>query len=195
MILALIPARSGSKRLPGKNLRLLHGRPLIAWTILEALKTTNLERVHVTSEDDEILDVARSYGARPIKRPRALAHDKSLVYGCITHAVEWVENETKKPVPAVCLIQATSPLTRASDIDRTIDAYLMDGKPRMTVTRGESQANGSVYCGSVEWLRGGGNWDDGSPKWVQMEPGDSCDINTLEDFRIAEQLMMARMAA
>jgi CMP-N-acetylneuraminic acid synthetase len=189
-ILGLIPARSGSKRLPGKNLKLMCGRPLIAHVILEALKTVNLKQVHVTSEDDEILETARYYGADTIKRPRSLAHDKALVYGAITHAIDAVGG-----CEAVCLIQCTSPLTKAEHIDRTIDAYLKDGKPQMTVTRGYSVANGAVYVGSVEWLRHGGNWDDGSPGWVQMEPHESCDINTYEDFKAAEMLMLARMAA
>lgn len=193
MILGLIPCRGGSKRLPRKNIKLLCDRPLMAWAILEALKSPYLARpdglVAVSTEDQEIADIATDYGVRVIRRPPHLAHDKSLVYGTITHAMDCVGG-----CDTVCLIQATSPLVLREDIDRTIEAFLHNGKPAMTVAHGESQANGAVYVGSSTWLRAGGNWDDGTAQWVSMDRHRSVDINELSDFKEAE-LVMRGLAA
>ncbi len=191
MILALIPARSGSKRLPGKNLKLLHGRPLIAYTILEAQKAAYLDqhsKLVVSTEDDEIADVAREYRCDVIKRPLHLAGDKSSVYGTIRHAMDAVGG-----CEAVCLLQVTSPLRVADDIDRCIEAAGPDYKQAMTVGLGDNEANGAVYVGSSEWLRNGGNWDDGTPIWVAMPKARSVDINTPEEFAEAERLMSVHL--
>jgi CMP-N-acetylneuraminic acid synthetase len=195
MILGLIPARGQSKRLPGKNLKLLCGRPLIAWAIRAAQQSPYLDDLAVTTEDELIEAVARDdLQCDVIRRPVNLAHDKSLVYGAIMHAVG---RRRLKDEDAVCLIQPTSPLVLREDIDRTVEEYLRTGKPAMTVALGANAANGAVYVGSVRWLKDGGTWDDQNPppRWVAMPPERSVDINYPEDFKAAEMLMLARMAA
>jgi CMP-N-acetylneuraminic acid synthetase len=77
-MLALIPARAGSKGIPRKNIRELHGKPLIAWTIEAANSASGIDRVVVTTEDQEIADVSRSWGAQvPFLRPAELARDET----------------------------------------------------------------------------------------------------------------------
>lgn len=189
MILGLIPARGGSKRLPGKNIKLLCGRPLLAWTIIEAQKSPYLDRVVVSTEDDEIADVARQYDCEVVKRPVNLAHDRSIVYGAILHAMDAVGGSN-----AVCLLQATSPLRTTADIDICCQTFLDKKREVVSVARGQSVPNGAVYVGRSDWLKAGGNWDDGTPLWYVMDPTRSVDINTAEEFAEAEA-QMRRMAA
>lgn len=190
MILGLIPARGGSKRLPRKNIKLLHGRPLIAWTIIEAQKSPYLDKVVVTTDDEEIADLCRDYRCEVIRRPHHLGHDKSLVYLTISHAMDAVGG-----CDAVCLLQPTSPLRTQYDIDECCKAFEAEGKEVVSVTLGESVPNGAVYVGRSSWLKSGGNWDDGTARWYAMPSERGVDINTIEDFRDAEKLMSWRGAA
>lgn len=114
--LAIIPARGGSKRLPGKNVRLLSGKPLITWSIEAGLKSKYVNRVLVSSDDVEILTIAQSSGAETTLRPAVLAQDNSTSFDVIKHAVE----STKKP-DYVILLQPTSPLRTNKHIDEAID--------------------------------------------------------------------------
>jgi CMP-N-acetylneuraminic acid synthetase len=191
VILGLIPARGNSKRLPGKNLKILHGRPLIGYAIMEAMKSPYLDQVVVTTDSQDIIDVAAEYGADTIKRPWSLATDKSLVYTAIKHALDALDS----PFKAVCLIQPTSPLILAEDIKHTVEEYERSGKPCMTVALGSNVGNGAVYIGSVEWLKSGGSWDDQGVRWVAMDAQRSVDVNTAEDFEQANQYMQRMRAA
>ena len=182
MILGLIPARGSSKRLPGKNIKLLAGRPLMTWTILEAMKSAWLDRVVVSSENAEILDIAQEYGAEIIRRPTELARDDSLMYGVILHALALV------PADYIVLLQPTSPLRTVEDIDGCIIAC-GDERACVSVTEGQTLPNGAVYVGREDWLRGGGNFDTPGLLQYFMPPERSIDINTPEEFAEAEGLM------
>ena len=116
-ILALIPARGGSKGLPGKNIRLLAGKPLISWTIEAALNSKVLNRVIVTTDDEKIARIAREWGAEvPFIRPANLADDTSSSISVVEHALQWLkENENYKPDYNL-LLQPTSPLRTYEDI-------------------------------------------------------------------------------
>ena len=183
-VLGLIPARAGSKRLPGKNTRLFAGRPLISWTILTAMQSPWLDAVAVTSDSQEILDIAVEGGAVAIKRPWALAHDTSLVYGSILHALSLISARY------VCLLQPTSPLRITEDIDGCI-AKCGDEKACVSVEIGRNAPNGAVYVGREDWLRSGGNFDAPGILQYEMPPERSIDINTLEEFEAAERLVKA----
>jgi len=114
--LAIIPARGGSKRLPRKNVLDLYGKPLIVWSIEAGLKSQYIDTVVVTSDDDEILDIAKFFGAKIIKRPEKLASDTSTTFDAIKHTIENVEK-----YDYIVLLQPTSPLRNEKHIDEAIE--------------------------------------------------------------------------
>lgn len=120
-ILSLIPARGGSKGLARKNLRLLCGKPLVAWTIEEALKSNYIDKVVVTTDDKRIASVAKRYGAEvPFMRPKHLAGDTAKMYDAILHALNFF-GRAKEDFDILLLLQPTSPLRNAGDIDKAIE--------------------------------------------------------------------------
>jgi CMP-N-acetylneuraminic acid synthetase len=107
---------------PRKNIQVLAGKPLIGHTIDVALRATHIDRVVVSTEDDEIADAAKALGAEvPFKRPASLAQDDTPMLPVIVHAVESMSSTGWKP-DLVCLLQPTFPFRRASDIDACIEA-------------------------------------------------------------------------
>lgn len=116
MRLAIIPARGGSKRIPRKNVKKFFGKPMIAWSIETALTSGCFDRVIVSTDDQEIADIARQYGAEvPFVRPAALADDYTGTVPVIKHAIEWFVEHGKAPRLACCLY-ATAPFVSAADI-------------------------------------------------------------------------------
>jgi len=115
---AFIPARVGSKRVPGKNVRVLGGHPMIAYTIGAALASKIFDAVIVSTDSEEIAAIARHYGADvPFLRPAALSGDTSPHYDVVAHALDWLEHEAGRPPELLCLLQPTSPLRTSADID------------------------------------------------------------------------------
>lgn len=114
--LAIIPARGGSKRLPKKNLLDLAGKPLVTWSIEAGLKSKYIDKVIVTSDYDEILDMSKKYGADTIKRPYELANDTATTFDAIKHTI----NKLPK-YDYIVLLQPTSPLRNSKNIDEAIE--------------------------------------------------------------------------
>ena len=112
-VLAIIPARGGSKGLPGKNIIDLAGKPLIAWTIEASLGSKYITKTIVSSDSDEILEVAKRYGSDTIKRPDEFATDISSSEVVVKHSLERMEEKFEY----VVLLQPTSPLRDTVDID------------------------------------------------------------------------------
>jgi CMP-N,N'-diacetyllegionaminic acid synthase len=130
---AVIPARAGSRGLPGKHLRLLGGIPMIAHTIRAAIAAQRVDRVIVSTNDEAIARVAREAGAEvPFRRPDELAGDATPTLPVIRHAVEWLEARGAM-IDIVVTLQATSPLRGPTEIDATI-ALLDDPAVRSAVT-------------------------------------------------------------
>ncbi len=115
-VVAIIPARGGSKGIPRKNLRLLGGRPLIAWSIDAALGSRRVAEVLVTSDDPEILAVAEGLGARAVPRPAELATDDAPTEPALVHALD----VTGVARPLTLLLQPTSPLRDHHDVDAAL---------------------------------------------------------------------------
>lgn len=127
--LAVIPARGGSKGIPRKNLVSVGGRPLIAWTIAQALAAREQGHdliVAVSTEDPEIAETARAHGARVIERPAELAQDTTPTEPVIVHAMDVVEAEGVR-LDAVLLLQATSPVRAPQTIGRAIEQFRASG--------------------------------------------------------------------
>lgn len=118
--LAVIPARGGSKGIPRKNLQDVGGKPLVVWTIEQALAAVHDVRVVVSTEDADIADVARAAGAEVIDRPAELAEDTTATEPVILHAMDTLAAEGYEP-QHVMLLQATSPVRRPGTIDRAIE--------------------------------------------------------------------------
>jgi CMP-N,N'-diacetyllegionaminic acid synthase len=127
-VLGIVPAREGSKRVPGKNTRLLKGKPLCAWVIEAALGAKLLDRLVVSSDDPRVLEIAATYGSSlPLARPAELAQDTSPAVDYVLHALAELEKRGEGTFDAVCIMPASSPLTLSSDIDATIGLFLRSG--------------------------------------------------------------------
>lgn len=122
-VLGLIPARGGSKGVPRKNIRLLNGKPLLAYTAEAALRAQNLSRVVLTTEDEEIAETGRQCGLDvPFMRPAELAQDSTPSLAVVRHAVLTLK-EMGADFDAICLLQPTNPLRRAEDIDACVALF------------------------------------------------------------------------
>lgn len=109
MIIAVIPARGGSKRIPRKNIKEFGGKPMIAWSIEAAEESGCFDRIVVSTDDEEIAEVAKEYGAEvPFIRPPELSDDYSGTLPVIRHAVDWLQQHGE-PVDYACCIYATAP--------------------------------------------------------------------------------------
>lgn len=217
--LALITARGGSKGIPGKNIRPLAGKPLIAWTIEAALASSLRADVVVSTDDEEIAAVARHCGARvPFMRPAALAADNSPGLDAVLHALEQLPAYT-----SVLLLQPTSPLRTASDIDACLSlarerravsvvavtecqthpswCYSLSGDRRLvSIVPGEPPArrqdlapayvfNGALYFADAAWLARARRLVSAESLAYVMPAERSVDIDTMLDWRMAELLL------
>ncbi len=218
-ILAIIPARGGSKGVPRKNIRNLAGKPLIAWTIEEAKKSRYIDRVILSSEDDEIIEVAKQYGCEvPFKRPIELAKDDTPGIDPVLHAI--------KQCPGydyVVLLQPTSPLRTVEDINGCIEKLLAnDADFCVSVTEPEKSPywmytladermvpllpkdtlvarrqdlpkvyslNGAVYVGKINKIVEVNGFISEGTIGYIMPQEKSFDIDTTVDFMICESLI------
>ena len=217
--LAVIPARGGSKGVSRKNIRSVAGRPLLAYTLDAALAAEGLARVVVSSEDTEILELARTLGAEPLARPAELAQDTTPGVAVLLHALECCSGHDY-----VVLLQPTSPLRTALDIESAIRLCLeqkaplcvsvctVDKSPWWMFTQGEDGRlqpllpgpipsrrqeapevlvlNGAVYVAEAAWLRRTGDLDYTRAVPYRMPVERSLDIDTEEDLRLLELRLM-----
>ncbi|WP_245428631.1 pseudaminic acid cytidylyltransferase [Kumtagia ephedrae] len=122
-ILAIIPARGGSKRIPRKNIRPFGGRPMIHWPVAAALKSGLFDHVVVSTDDDEIAAVAAEAGAlRPFVRPASLSDDHTPLRPVIKHAIAAAEEHYDRPVAFACCILATAAFLAVDDLRAGFDA-------------------------------------------------------------------------
>ncbi len=122
-VLAVVPARGGSKGVPGKNLRLVRGKPLIAWTIGEALRANSVDRVVLSSDDESIMREGQAAGADvPFLRPASLATDTASSIDVVLHALDQVPG-----FDIVVLLQPTSPLRDSRDIEAALSRLVSSG--------------------------------------------------------------------
>lgn len=121
MNICIIPARGGSKRIPRKNIKEFYGKPMIAYSIAAALDSGCFDRVIVSTDDDEIAEVARRYGAEvPFKRPEHLADDYTGTAPVVCHAIEWLIEQGESP-QLICCLYATAPFVSADSIKQGLN--------------------------------------------------------------------------
>ena len=133
-VLCIIPARGGSKRLPGKNVKMISGKPLIAWTIESAARSKYIDTAIISTDDPVIAGVSKKYGAEvPFMRPRHLARDTSKIIDTLLYTLDWYE---KKGIAFDCLLmlQPTSPLRTVDDVDQAIEYFFKNKKARAVVS-------------------------------------------------------------
>ena len=218
-VLAIVPARGGSKGIPGKNLKMVAGRSLLHRTIDQALAAKTVDEVVVSSDDQEILRHAKEIGGvKTIERPRDLAADDTAMWPVVMHALENSEHGD-----VVVLLQPTSPLRLATDIDAAVrmliernansvmsvcevatSPYWMftigSGDRLQRVLPKQSAAtrqelppcyeiNGALYVVNSTWFRASRQFVDEDTLAYVMPRERSVDVDTLEDLAIAERLL------
>ncbi len=218
-ILAVIPARGGSKRVKGKNIRSFCGLPLIAWTIKAAQKSAYIDRVILSSEDQDIINVAKEHGCDvPFVRPDELSADNVAGVDPIIHAVETVPG-----YDYVIVLQCTSPMRTARDIDLALEKCIKQDavscvsvspvtcnpnwmfkvditdhlKPFLAeklVARSQDQTplyylNGAIYVADINWLKVERKLVSDDSLAMVMPEESSFDIDTEKDFIMAEMYM------
>jgi N-acylneuraminate cytidylyltransferase len=120
--IAIIAGRGGSKGIPKKNLINVNGIPLIAWSILQAKRSKAIDSVWVTSDSDEILNIAIKYGAHVIKRPKKISGDKATSESAWNHAIKFIATQKIK-IDIIVALQPTSPIRESSDLDSAITYF------------------------------------------------------------------------
>ena len=121
--IAFIPARGGSKGIPGKNIKIINGKPLIAWSIEYALSADCIDKVYVSTDSEHIRNVALSYGAHtPYLRPNELSTDSATTESAVLHFIDWA-NQNDVEMDRIVLIQPTSPLRLPGHLDKAMRQF------------------------------------------------------------------------
>ena len=126
MIIAIIPARGGSKAIPKKNIMDFCGKPLIAWSIEHAMSSKYIDEVYVSTDDNEISNISKRYGAKVIKRPEEISGDLSPSEEALKHVLSEIKKVSHEEIDYVVFLQATSPLREVNDIDSAINKIKSD---------------------------------------------------------------------
>ena len=174
-VVALVPARAGSKGVPNKNIRLLANHPLLAYSVRAGIKAGNIDRVIVSTDSAQYADIARRYGAEaPFLRPAPLAGDRSPDYEFIAHALDWIEREEKRLPDLVVHLRPTTPLRDARQVAAAVRALEADAEA--TALRSVHEMSESAYkCFEIEDARlktvGSGSFElDAANQARQMFP-------------------------
>lgn len=170
-ILAVITARGGSKRLPGKNIKPLGGKPLIAWSIDAARASACCVDVLVSTDDPAIADVAKAYGASvPWLRPTELATDTTGSVEVMLHAVDWYEAQ-RSPLDGVLLLQPTSPFRSDDAIARAVDLFKAHQGQRPVVSVSPASTHPAwTFRVSSEGMSPFLGWDSLDKRSQDLEP-------------------------
>lgn len=132
-VLAIIPARKGSKRLPNKNKLKLNGKPLISWTIESAMKSIYIDEIAISTDDEDIIEIAKSYKINvPFLRPEELSSDKASTMDVVFHTIENYKS-IGRCYDIIILLQPTSPLRTSLDIDNSFKLLSKDTKAIISV--------------------------------------------------------------
>lgn len=219
-ILALILARGGSKRLPRKNVLPLAGKPLIAYSIDAAKESGVVDRIVVSTDDAEIADVSKKYGAEvPFLRPAELSGDTARSEDAIRHAIEWLKNEEGYSPEYILLLQPTIPFRTGGDIrdafallrDKQADAVvsmeeftphpfgiteLGDGRVDVEINKPqptELHLNGAIYCVKTSVFMEERTLYPAGRTYAYVMPEErSLDIDYLRDLKLAEAIIASR---
>ncbi|MEW6680126.1 MAG: acylneuraminate cytidylyltransferase family protein [bacterium] len=204
MILGVIPARGGSKGIPRKNIKLIAGKPLIAWTIEVAKRSKLLERFVVSTEDPKIAEIARQYEAEVVDRPNELSTDEATTLSVLQDVLSKIEADT------VVLLQPTSPIRDKDLIDRCIERFQETGADNLATgfickfmeygtytqrrqeLRGFFYDDGNVYVIKGELIKKGTMFGKKVERFETTRE-QNIEIDDEFDFWIAEQVLLKRI--
>ena len=187
-IYAFIPARGGSKRLKRKNIRKIAGKPMIVWVIESALKSKhiNKENLFVSSEDEEILSIARNY-TDIIRRPNYLSEDDVITNDVIKHAIHCLENAKKIDInkdDIIVILQANSPEIRSDGIDKLIDYMIRNKLGQAHTVDKDGINNGAIHAITVKEL-----YEYGKVSYNGIIEYCVTDIHTMDDLKQTEKIL------
>jgi CMP-N-acetylneuraminic acid synthetase len=211
VVIAVIPARGGSKGIPGKNVKVIAGKPLLVWSIENARACTVIDRVVVSTDDAMIAQVARDAGAEALDRPAELATDGATSEVAIDHVLRTLRARGER-VDVCCFMQATSPITLADDLDRLIAQVTKHGKDsaaffiedhghffgvddmfRERIPRQKKSAKrretGNAWAFTVQGFLEQQCRLFGNVGLVPIDPPRNLEIDSWHEFRIAEFLL------
>jgi len=183
-VLGVIAARKDSKRLPGKNIKLLNGRPLITYTIKTALLSKKLNDIIIYSNDEMILKIAEGYGINSMKEPDYLAEDHIMP----EVAIEYLLRQLDKTYDAVVLLQPTSPLRIHEDVDNCIKMFFDGGFDSVVSVIQFKKLYTFMPNGAVFVMKNHSKWTNNMGLYV-MPQDRSIDVDLEEDFELAELIM------
>ena len=187
-VLGVIPARGGSKRIPRKNLRLLRGQPLIAYTIDAAEKSRLLTHYVVSTDDQEIARVASDLGAYVVKRPEELADDLTSSDAVALHALEWMDCREFSYFDMVLVLHPTSPIRNPDHIDKAIETLRNSDATSLASVEYAKRSyrhNASIYATKVPFTT---LYNDQTIPFL-MDKAHSLDIDDETDWKLAEMLI------
>lgn len=205
MILGVIPARGGSKGIPGKNIKMLAGKPLIAWTIEAAHKSKLMDKFVVSTEDKRIKKVVEDLGAEVVDRPKELAKDETSTQNVLEYIVRQLPN-----VDVVVVLQVTCPIRNESLIDDCIAEFQQSGADSLATgfkchyrPYGSPEQNrqdipgffyddGNIYIIKADLLRNNDRYGK-KHELVYLDREQNIDIDDEFDFWLAEKVMEKRM--
>lgn len=204
MILGITPARGGSKGIPRKNIRLLCGKPLIAWTIEAAKASKLLNKYVVSTEDGEIARISRKYGADIVPRPHELATDEASTLSVLQDVLKGINADV------IVLLQATSPIRSSDLIDTCIKRFLDSGADSLATgfmckykeygtnnsrrqdINGFFYDDGNIYVIRAGLIRGGDRFGKKIEK-VILDREQNIEIDDKFDFWLAEQVLKKKL--
>jgi N-acylneuraminate cytidylyltransferase len=199
-ILGLIPARSGSKGVPNKNIRQIAGKPLIAWSIESALASKRLDRIIVSTDSKQYAKIAREYGADVLIRPGYLADDNASTLDVMIHALKAI------PADIFVLLQPTSPIRRPGLIDECISEFLDGGfdtlatgyictavefgknPQRRQDIKGFFYDDGNIYINRAEQILAGDRYGEKICRKL-ISRYENCEIDDRFDFWLCEKIL------
>jgi len=190
--IAIIPARSGSKRLPGKNIKLINGKPLIAYSIKEAISSKIFDTVHLSTDSAEYAEIGRKYGADvSFLRNVENASDKSSSWDMVEEVLLNFE-KLGKYFDNFMLLQPTSPLRKANDIQNAFNLFANKNiNAVVSVCEIDNQINGAIYLSkTTHFFENNKNIYSSGCHYYIMDEMSSIDIDTEDDFRSAALIIM-----
>lgn len=191
--LVIIPARGGSKRLPGKNIKLLNGKPLIEYTIEYARKIFNDNDICITTDSSKIRNIVENTGLKvPFLRPKKFAKDNSSTDDVIRHAIKWYNEKNHNP-EVIILLQPTSPFRKIEDFKNALNKFSNEIDMVVSVKKGLKdilEYNGSIYIINVNSImKKNINQFTKIKKYVMHDPILSIDIDTNSDWQDAKNII------